>query len=95
MSYRYTSGANALAICDVCGFQYKLVDLRAVIRKGQSTNIKSCPKCWDPDHPQLFLGEREIHDPQAVHDPRPDSAELEASRELTGEQYDDWLKRVR
>lgn len=79
---RYTSAVNALGICDVCGFQYRLRQLKNLVRKGQPTNVKACPECWNPDHPQLHLGEFVIEDPQAVRDPRPDAAELEASRDI-------------
>lgn len=94
MGTRFASEKYALGICDVCGFQYKLRELRPVMEKGRNTNIKACPKCWDPDHPQLRLGEFRIDDPQALRDPRPDTAELEASRELIGEQYDDFLDKI-
>ena len=56
MSSRFASSKNALAMCDVCGFQYKLRKLKDLVRKGISTNIKACPTCWNPDHPQLKLG---------------------------------------
>jgi len=79
---RYSAAVNAIAICDVCGFQYRLRQLHNLVRKGKETNIKACPECWNPDHPQLHLGEFEIEDPQAVRNPRPDSAELEVSRDI-------------
>jgi hypothetical protein len=31
MSYKYASGQKAIAICDVCGFQYKLTELKELI----------------------------------------------------------------
>jgi hypothetical protein len=34
MSYKYASGQKAIAICDVCGFQYKLRELKELIVKG-------------------------------------------------------------
>jgi|TARA_R110002012_G_scaffold306608_1_gene511432 hypothetical protein len=82
MVSRFSSAKNALAICDICGFTYKLRKLRDIIRKGKNTNIKACPECWSPDHPQLKLGEFPVNDPQALRDPRPDSAELEVSRNI-------------
>jgi len=82
MSHRFASSKNALAICDVCGFQYKLRELKDLIVKGQNSNIKACPECWNPDHPQLHLGEYPVDDPQALRDPRPDSAELASSRDI-------------
>lgn len=78
----FASSKKALGICDICGFTYKLRRLRDIIRKGINTNLKACPECWSPDHPQLKLGEFPINDPQALRDPRPDSAELEASRNI-------------
>ena len=80
MSNRFASSQRALGICDVCGFQYKLRELRSVFVKRRDTNIKACPECWDPDHPQLQLGEYPVDDPQAIRDPRPDSSEYAASR---------------
>jgi hypothetical protein len=82
MGYRYASGNKALALCDICGFQYKLRELRSTVQKGRITDIKACPECWNPDHPQLHLGEIPVEDPQALRDPRPDSAELVASRDI-------------
>lgn len=77
---RFASGNKALGLCDVCGFTYKLKQLKDVRRKGKNTHVKACPECWDGDHPQLKLGEFPVDDPQALRDPRPDSKELSASR---------------
>jgi len=82
MGYKYASGNKALALCDICGFQYKLRELRSTIKKGKITDIKACPECWNPDHPQLHLGEIPVEDPQALRNPRPDSAELVSSRDF-------------
>jgi hypothetical protein len=80
MSYKYASGQKALAICDICGFQYKLRQLRELIRKGNKTNLKACPECWNPDQPQNKLGEFPVDDPQALRDPRPDFTQYPESR---------------
>jgi hypothetical protein len=45
------------------------------------TNLKVCPDCWEPDHPQYQVGRLRINDPQGLREARPDPA-LEASREL-------------
>jgi hypothetical protein len=82
MSYTYASGQKAIAICDVCGFQYRLRQLKELIVKGNKTNIRACPECWNPDQPQLMLGTVPVEDPQAIRNPRPDSAELVASRDI-------------
>jgi hypothetical protein len=79
---RFASGKKALGICDVCGFQYRLHKLKSLVEKGRDTNVKACPECWNKDHPQLRLGEFPVDDPQALRDPRPDSAELEPSRDI-------------
>jgi hypothetical protein len=80
MGNRFASAQKALGICDVCGFQYPLRRLRSLIVKNRDTNVKACPECWEPDHPQLRLGEFPVDDPQAIRDPRPDSAEYAQSR---------------
>ena len=78
MSNRFASSQRALGICDVCGFQYKLRELRNVFVKRRDTNIKACPECWDPDQPQLQLGMYVIEDPQALRNPRPDNSYVES-----------------
>jgi hypothetical protein len=82
MSSRFASSQKALGICDICGFAYPLRKLRTTRVKGRKTNILSCPTCWDPDHPQLRLGELPVNDPQALRNPRPDSGEYAQSRAL-------------
>jgi len=80
MGNRFASAQKALGICDVCGFQYPLRTLRNLIVKNRDTNVKACQECWDPDHPQLRLGEFPVDDPQAIRNPRPDSPEYAQSR---------------
>lgn len=82
MATQFASSQKALGVCDVCGFTYRLREMRNLVRKGRDTNIKACPECWNPDHPQLKLGEFPVHDPQALRDPRPDSNQYAASRAL-------------
>ena len=72
MSERFASGQNALAECDVCGFQYRLRQLKPLVIKAVVTGIKACPECWNPDQPQLMLGTFPVNDPQAIRDPRAD-----------------------
>ena len=79
---RYASAKIAVAECDICGFRYKLKELKNLIVKGRDTNVKACPECWNPDQPQLRLGEFPVDDPQAIRDPRPDFAGYAASRAL-------------
>jgi hypothetical protein len=66
----------------VCGFRYRLRELQPLIIKGKNTNILACTECWNPDHPQLHLGEYPVSDPQAIRNPRPDFTGYPLSREL-------------
>jgi hypothetical protein len=72
MPNKYSSGKYAIAECDRCGQRYKLKELKKEVIKTKLFNIKVCPECWDPDHPQLHLGLYPVNDPQAVREPRPD-----------------------
>ena len=82
MGDRFASGNKALGECDICGFRYKLKELRNIITKGRNTNIKACRECWSGDHPQNKLGEFPVNDPQAIRDPRPDFAGYDSSRNI-------------
>lgn len=73
MSNRFASNRIAIAICDRCGFQYPLRDLRTLIVDTQLINLLVCEECWEPDQPQLQLGMYPVDDPQALRNPRPDS----------------------
>lgn len=80
MSTQYASNKRAIAECDICGFRYKLKVLKELMVKHRNTNIKACPECWNPDHPQNHLGEFPVYDPQAIRDPRPDFTGYDESR---------------
>lgn len=83
MTVKYARGRRAFAFCDTCNFRYDLADLKVQIVAGRPTNIKNCPYCLDKDQPQYFLGRVPINDPQALRNPRPDTAQT-VSRELWG-----------
>lgn len=74
MGNKFSSGKNAIAECDRCGFRYKLTELKPLTIKTKVTNIIVCPSCWEPDQPQLQLGMYPVNDPQAVRNPRPDNS---------------------
>ena len=78
MSNRYASGKNAIAICDRCGFRFRLRELKELVVKTKKTNLLVCSTCWDPDHPQLQLGMYPVDDPQALRNPRPDNTYLQS-----------------
>lgn len=73
MASRFASGKNSIAMCDRCGQRFKLTTLKTEVIKGRKYNLLVCRECWDPDHPQLHLGEQPVNDPQAVRNPRPDT----------------------
>lgn len=60
-------------MCDRCGQQYKLKQLKTEIIKQRRYELLVCPECWDPDHPQLMLGTFPVEDPQALRNPRKDT----------------------
>ena len=73
MGNRFASGKNSIAMCDRCGFQFRLKELRMEIIKTKNYNLLVCKECWDPDQPQLQLGMYPVDDPQAVRNPRRDT----------------------
>jgi hypothetical protein len=82
MGNRFASGKNAIAMCDRCGFQFKLKQLKGLVIKTKNVNILVCPSCWEPDQPQLQLGMYPVDDPQALRNPRKDNSYLQGG--LTG-----------
>ena len=73
MPNKFASGKFAIAQCDICGFRYKLKQLKGLVIKTKNVNILACPECWNPDQPQLQLGMWPVDDPQAVRNPRTDA----------------------
>lgn len=50
------------AQCDVCGFKFKASELRT-----RWDGNKTCPRCWDPRHPQDFVrGTEDMQPPDWV-----------------------------
>jgi hypothetical protein len=78
---KFTPLGRTPGICDRCGQQYKRAQLRTEFVLGKPTGVLVCPKCWDEDHPQNYVGFVDAADPEAIRDPR---AEDETqSREIT------------
>jgi hypothetical protein len=84
MGNRFASGKNSIAICDRCGFRFKLTVLRKEVIKTKTYNLLVCDECWDPDHPQLQLGMYPVDDPQAVRNPRNDTTYVTAGVNSVG-----------
>lgn len=76
MGNRFASGRIAIAMCDRCGEQYRLKQLKTEIIKTKKYQALVCPQCWDPDQPQLQLGMYPVDDPQALRNPRRDTTYL-------------------
>lgn len=81
MSGKYASNNKAHGFCNRCGFRVKLSEMKTEHIRGRPVKNRVCPSCYDPDHPQNWLGSFPVTDPQALRDPRPDPA-LEASRQI-------------
>jgi hypothetical protein len=84
MGNRFANGVRAIAQCDVCGFRYKLKELKPQVIKTKQVNILACPECWTPDHPQLQLGMYPVDDPQALRNPRADTSYIQSGLTATG-----------
>jgi len=84
MGNRFASGKNSIAMCDRCGFQFKLTALRQEVIKTKTYNLLVCDECWDPDQPQLLLGMYPVDDPQAVRNPRRDTTYVTAGVNSAG-----------
>jgi len=84
MGNRFASGKNSIAMCDRCGFKFKLTQLRKEVIKTKTYNLLVCDSCWDPDQPQLQLGMYPVDDPQAVRNPRKDTTYVTAGTNAAG-----------
>jgi len=84
MPNRFASGPRAIAMCDICGFQFKLKELKTQIVKTKPVNDRVCKECWSPDHPQLQLGMYPVDDPQALRNPRRDTTYVTAGTNASG-----------
>ena len=50
MAKAFASNKRAIAECDICGFQYKLKDLRSLVVRGRDTNLLACvAECWNEE----------------------------------------------
>ena len=84
MPNRFASGRIAIAMCDRCGEQFKLKQLRTEIIKQRKYELLVCPECWDPDQPQLMLGTFPVDDPQALRNPRRDTTYVTSGLNANG-----------
>lgn len=86
MGVSFASAKHSIAECDVCGFRFKLTQLKNLVIKTKNVPIKACPECWNPDQPQLQLGmyANQVVDPQAVREPRPDLSYYEPGNNGAG-----------
>jgi hypothetical protein len=64
--------------------QFPLKKLKTEIVKTKKYNLKVCPECWDPDHPQLLLGMQPIVEAIALREPRIDTTYITAGVNADG-----------
>lgn len=79
----FARGTWAYGNCDRCAQRWPLNELKFEVRNQVLTKTRTCPDCFDPDHPQNRLGRLKIRDPQALIDARPEVG-IENSRGLFG-----------
>lgn len=79
----FSVASRALGICDRCGLTYPLIELRNETVNRKLSAVKVCPECWDPDHPQNYIGLIRLDDPKPLREARPDPA-LENQRGFFG-----------
>lgn len=84
MPNQFASGKRAIAMCDRCGQQFKLKNLRTEIVKQRKYELLVCPECYDPDQPQLMLGTFPVSDPQALRNPRRDTTYVTSGLNVNG-----------
>lgn len=71
MPRRFASNKAAFGFCAYCQFRWPLKQLKTYVVKGRIVQQLVCPDCWDPDHPQLWVGVFPVDDPQALRFPAP------------------------
>ena len=72
-----------IGLCDRCGFQYRLNELRQEYVDRKPSGLRVCPECYDIDHEQYRVSEVITDDPTPPEDPRPDVG-LEDQRKMSG-----------
>jgi hypothetical protein len=70
----YAKGKHAFGFCDRTGFRYPLKDLVYEYENGVLNGFRVGKDMVDKDHPQNHVGDIDTSDPQALLDPRPDTA---------------------
>ena len=73
---RYATGIHARAVCDICGLEYPYLSLQT-----QWDNLRACPECFDPKHPQIKP--RVVSDRTALYQPRPGTNSREDAKYRT------------
>jgi len=79
--HKFSGGKYSWGMCDICGIRTPYRTMKGTTVRGHNTGLRTCPTCWDPDHPQNFLPYYITVDAQALRDCRPDTG-LEQSRKM-------------
>lgn len=79
---RKASGKYAYGFCDRTAWRYPKADLVNEYVQGKKTGLKVGRDVRDGDQPQNWLGKlkKDLPDPQALRDPRPDLSQAESRR---------------
>ena len=75
----YLNGKKIPGICERCGRRVALANLNPETERGRSKNNAVCSECFDPDHPQNWVGSRAVADKQSVPDAQPEPDRLAAN----------------
>ena len=72
---------RTLGVCDRCGLEHKLRDLKHEVYARKRNGLRVCSDCFDGDHPRNIPYEGRYDDPAPVTDPRPgqDPADVEGA----------------
>jgi hydrogenase maturation factor HypF (carbamoyltransferase family) len=79
----FVKGKYAYGYCDKCGSRWPINDLKFETENMVLTKRRTCPDCFDEDHPQNLLGKLRIYDPMSIKDARPETG-IENSRGYFG-----------
>lgn len=79
----YARGKKSRGCCDRCGKAVRYGTLKTETVRGVQTYKYVCRQCWDPDHPQNWVGSNPVADAEALEHARPDQGEAE-QRSLFG-----------
>lgn len=76
-------GKTIPGICDRCSRKVPHAELSSEVERGKTKGNMVCDECWDPDHPQNWVGMVPVSDKQSVDGAQPEP-NLRSDRSLFG-----------